>query len=105
MYQPIEQTALPNFTIVVRPAGAPASMMPAVRATMRAADPTLPIYEIRTMEERVAATVSQTRGTMLLLIVTAILAAALSSVAIYGSVWDSAVQGPPRIGKRVPLAA
>jgi ABC-type antimicrobial peptide transport system permease subunit len=105
MYHPIAQTAMPNFTIVVRTAGDPASMMPAARATVRAADPTLPIYEIRTMEERIAATLSQTRGTMLLLIVTAILAAALSSVAIYGSIWYSVVQRTPEIGIRVALGA
>jgi predicted permease len=105
MYHPIAQTAMPSFTIVVRAAGDPASMMPTARATVRAADPNLPIYEIRTMEERIAATLSQTRATMLLLVVTAILAAALSGVAIYGSIWYSVVQRTPEIGIRVALGA
>jgi putative ABC transport system permease protein len=105
MYHPIAQTAVPGFTIVVRTAGDPASMMPAARATVRAADPNLPMYEIRTMEQRIAASFAQTRATMLLLIVTAVLAAALAGVAIYGSIWYSVVQRTPEIGIRVALGA
>ncbi len=57
------------------------------------------------MEDRIAGSFAQTRGTMLLLLVTALLAAALSGVAIYGSIWYSVSQRIPEIGVRLALGA
>ena len=85
------------------PIGDPAALTPAARAAVQAIDPNLPIYDVRTMEERIAGSFAQTRGTMLLLLVTAVLAAALSGVAIYGSIWYSVSQRHP--GDRRPARA
>jgi putative ABC transport system permease protein len=70
-----------------------------------AVDPNLPIYDVRTMEDRITASFAQTRGAMLLLVVTAILAAALSGIAIYGSIWYSVSLRLPEIGIRLALGA
>ena len=105
MYHPIAQTAVPTFTVVVRTTSEPAAAMPAARAAVRALDANLPIYEIRTMEERIAESFAQTRATMLLLLVTSVLAAALAGVAIYGAIWYSVVQRTQEIGIRVALGA
>jgi putative ABC transport system permease protein len=105
MYRPIAQTAAPIFTLVVRTAGDPSTLAPSARAAVQAIDPNLPIYDVRTMEDRIAGSFAQTRGTMLLLLVTAILAAALSGVAIYGSIWYSVSQRIPEIGVRLALGA
>jgi predicted permease len=105
IYHPIAQTAIPTFTIVARTVGDPAAMAPAARAAVRAVDPNLPIYEVRTMDDRIASSFAQTRATMLLLIVTAALAAVLAGVAIYGAIWYSVVQRTPEIGIRVALGA
>ena len=105
MYRPIAQTAMSNITLVVRTVREPAPLAPAARAAVQALDPNLPIYDVRTMEDRIAGSFAQTRGTMLLLLVTAGLAAALSGVAIYGSIWYSVSQRIPEIGVRLALGA
>jgi putative ABC transport system permease protein len=105
MYRPIAQTATSNVTLVVRTDREPASLAPSARATVQFIDPNLPIYDVRTMEDRIAGSFAQTRGTMLLLLVTAALAAALSGVAIYGSIWYSVSLRIPEIGVRLALGA
>ncbi|HMF97149.1 MAG TPA: ADOP family duplicated permease [Vicinamibacterales bacterium] len=105
MYHPIAQTAVPTFTVVFRTAAEPAASTAAARGVLRGIDANLPIYEIRTMDERIAASFAQTRATLLLLLATATLAAVLAGVAIYGAIWYSVLQRTQEIGIRVALGA
>jgi len=105
MYHPYLQTPVPTFSVVMRTIGDPAAAAPLARAAMLTLDPNLPMYDVRTMEDRIAGSFAQTRGTMLLLVVTASLAALLAGVAIYGSIWYSVTQRLPEIGIRLALGA
>ncbi|HJZ71167.1 MAG TPA: ABC transporter permease [Vicinamibacterales bacterium] len=105
MYHPIAQTAVSGFTVVARTTADPASFTGSARNALQALDPNLPMYEIRTMDERISASFAQTRATMLLLVVTAALAAMLAGVAIYGAIWYAVLQRTQEIGIRMALGA
>ncbi len=105
MYHPYAQTAVPTFAVVAKTVGEPGAMAPLIRASVQAVDPNLRVYDVRTMADRIAGSFAQVRGTMLLLLVTATLAAALGGVAIYGSIWYSVSQRICEIGIRLALGA
>jgi len=105
MYRPFAQTGIGVFSVAVKTTAESASIAQSVRAAVQAVDRNMPVYDVRTMEDRIAGSFAQTRGTMLLLLVTAVLAAALSGVAIYGSIWYSVSQRLPEIGIRLALGA
>jgi putative ABC transport system permease protein len=93
------------LTLVVRTAGDPAALAPAVKQTVWSFDRNLPVSEVLTMDGVVADATAEPRFEMLLLGIFAGIALVLAAVGIYGVMSYSVTRRTQEIGIRLSLGA
>ncbi|HEX6284164.1 MAG TPA: ABC transporter permease, partial [Pyrinomonadaceae bacterium] len=105
LFVPAAQMPINGITLFVRTASDPLSFVAAVRNQVLAVDKDQPIYEVKTLAQRLSDATAVSRSLTVLFAAFALLAVVLGSVGVYGIVSYSVAQRTQEIGIRIALGA
>jgi putative ABC transport system permease protein len=105
VYQPASQRSFPFMAFVVRTAGDPYTFAPTIRRAAAELDPSLPLANMKTMDEHIAAKLARPRFVSLLVTFFGALALILAIVGVYGVMAWSVAERRQEFAIRMALGA
>ena len=96
---------LTTIMVLIRTAGDPTVLVRQIRQAAASIDPQVPVYDIRTMDQRVTASIAQQRLTLILVGAFSCFTLGLAALAIYGVVAHAVGQRNTELAIRIALGA